>query len=651
VIEPAGTDSGGRPLMGALQWVALLALVAVLVILRLDSVTGGSIDLAHHYVLAFRLAEDWSVVSGDPTMGEMSVYPRLSHAMAAVAGTVLHSTFLGMHLVALLALALLWAAVLHLYNSLTLRAALAASLALGALALLNQQFFGVQLHGAELIGNYFYAQLVGQGLALAVLALAVSLEARFGALYAWALLAAAIFVMTSLHLLPALELFGALAGVLLVDTLLGGRSGRARIGLGLGALALLLASAASVYLNPDFKAMRSISENNGELILAGLPTLGHLAALCLLVLLCAAAVLYLWARPAPAQRAPALKYLAVYGGAMAALCLLQMALLNYGMGSEYAVKKYGFGLMTICFVLVAAALGLGVERVLRARAALPVAAAPLRLVTAGAVLALLFLTSSGAPKVLDTSEVVAMEQQVLAVRRDALPLPAAGLHHAVVDVREKSQLLSYMFSIAILGTPRYLIGTDLLVHNRIQDFSKYDRIVGARRHSRYARAACDSSMPGPMLVQQASCLAGASELARVCKGTLDFSVKGELEASMMTGMGDAEQSSRWTAGRRATITCSAEGAPRRASLTLTPFLVATLARQRLLVSINGNKAAALVFDQPGVARTIVLDLPKLADGVPLTLTLETPDATSPKALGLSGDSRELAFALTTLSFE
>ena len=50
----------------------LLGIVGIFVFYNIDSMWTASVDLSHHYALAFRISEQWMLISlADPTLGEM----------------------------------------------------------------------------------------------------------------------------------------------------------------------------------------------------------------------------------------------------------------------------------------------------------------------------------------------------------------------------------------------------------------------------------------------------------------------------------------------------------------------------------------------------------------------------------------------------
>ena len=119
---------------------ALLLLAAALLLVgSAGTFQSLSVDLAHHYALVARLYQDWVLQSAtDPSLGEMSAYPRLAHQFAAVLARLVGSPLLGLHLTALLAIFVCWASLAAMLLSLPRRAAIGSALMLAVLLALNR---------------------------------------------------------------------------------------------------------------------------------------------------------------------------------------------------------------------------------------------------------------------------------------------------------------------------------------------------------------------------------------------------------------------------------------------------------------------------------------------------------------------------------
>lgn len=627
----------------------VLLIWLVVAILNLDAIGSMSVDLAHHYSLIFRISEDWHLLPDDPSLGEMNIYPKGSHVAAALVGMLVGSPFLGMHLVALASLVLLWAAGLAILRSAPKCDGGMSLLALALLVLINHG--AVRLHGAEISGSYFFSQFVSQALAIAAVAIAIRLEATRHRLWAHLFLVGAIYVVTIVHLLPALELLGAFAGVMLLDLLRPGLVRRDRIRLALVSALALLAGIAIVVLHPSFAAMRIISANDGDIRLGKLGAVWIIWLVCFLVLASTVPLLRAW------QRAPdghvMYKYFAMYGAAVAGLCLLQMVLRYFNMGSDYAVKKYVFGLTTFLFLRVALWIGGAAGAVLLKQAAFArLADDRLFLVTVFGVA--LFVIVSSADRTwqrIDTSDVVAAERQLTILRDSVLTQAPPGKINLVLEVDRMPTVFNYMFSLAVTRTPRGIALHDLLGGMALGPLEQYGMIVGSRGPSRtLGGAQCALPGGGPLALLDLACVARAQQETRICKDSFDFSRKGHIDPAMLTGFSEPESDWRWTDGAQASFTCEARQSYRTAKLTLAPYVSGAHPRQRVGIAVNGAAPKALTMDSPA-AQVVALPLPPVAAGQPIAIRLDLPDAVAPKSLGLDDDGRRLGVAVTRISFE
>ncbi len=79
-----------------------------------------------------------------------------------------------------MSLAVLWGAFIYMLNTLPRRVAAASTFTLALLLVVNKYAFHFDVHGGEIVSNYFYSQLVGQAVAVLGMAVAVFLEVRRG---------------------------------------------------------------------------------------------------------------------------------------------------------------------------------------------------------------------------------------------------------------------------------------------------------------------------------------------------------------------------------------------------------------------------------------------------------------------------------------
>jgi hypothetical protein len=631
--------------------------VSVIVALNLDTLWSQSVDLAHHYALTYRISEIWTLVKpDDPTLGEMNFYPRLAHVWAAVIGRFVGSVFLGLQLLSLISLVCLWGALTFTIRSLRPVAAIVASLGLCLLLILNRAFIKLELHGSELVGNFFFSQLVAQAIVAAAIALAIHCEradpaARWKRIF---ILMACIYVATSVHLLPALELFGVLAVTVAWDCASRWKSlslkGRASE-LALSA-AVVCASFASIVLNPAFAAMRKISENNGGITLAYVHGAHALIVLCLVTLAVSMALLWLffkaWLREEEPQ--PAVKYIGAFGLAIAGTCLMQMLALRLGFGSEYAVMKYAFGLFTQLLVAVSVLAGLLGERWLATRSSGYAISDGKFNLWFLAVFMICISTAMFHAKSLDTSDVVELERKLIAIGdlnvADKVTKPSAA-----VGLLGESVMADYMFSIAILKTPRELAIPQILMRKPLH-LSEYQYIVTKPGSGPYDQDACRlPPFVGSLAVLGGACVKQALEDSNGCLGLKDFSVRGWFDPSTMHGFSGAEQHGRWSDGLQAAFECQVgEKPPRYMTIRAQPFLYGGHSSQRLTVQVKSSRSEFVLrnADHPEPLR---VQLPPLQAGEKLAVQLLTPDAKSPHSLGISSDARVLGISVHSVEFD
>jgi hypothetical protein len=636
--------------LGPLHYFLLAVTAVLLVIYHLSTGWSHSVDLAHHYALAARLAENLQLFALDPTLGEMNYYPRASHGLAAIVGALVNSTFLGMQIVAMAALALTWAAYLVILQTLPGRASTIGTLILASLLYVNCNSLGISFHGAEISDNYFFSQLVGQSLAALSLVIVIHLEARHPRWYIYTFLCVSAALLCSVHLLPSLEVLAMLALLLIVDTVDAAKTTRWSWRNLVASGAVLSIAVAGVVLNPAFAAMRQIAENDGALKLAFLSGPTAICVLCLIALLISGLLLRSWW--CGGRTDVACKYLALYGAGMALLCLLQLSLLPFHFGSDYAVKKYAFGISS--FILVSIARAAGIAMAAQLDNALDGARLPGGFIvpTLAMVLALTVSFNYAAPwtKRLDNATIVKLERQILAMRDSTLPPAPAGKYDVIIDMAGQGSVVNYMFSIALAHIPRPVAGLALVDNNKLGDMDLYGSIISSRGFSRYSGRGCERQAFGPLVAFDPVCLKESLARSSMCNGLVDFSSKGQIDVNQLTGFSEAEPESRWTESPMATFRCNAAGAT-RAKMFVTPFLQGPQKSQRLILSVNDGPPVETVFSMPADGRSVELPLPALAPGTPMLFKLSMPDARTPKQLGIGDDGRALGMSVKSLSFE
>jgi len=461
-----------------------------------------SVDLAHHYALVFRLAENWHMTANDPSLMEMNFYPRGSHIAAVLAGMPLGSPFLGMHMVALGSLVLLWASCLAILYAAPGRKGPLTALVLALLLVVNHG--ALRVHGAEISGAYHFAQLVAQALVFALLAVAIRLDGRTRRIWVYAFLLLANVVVASVHLLPALELLGVLAGLLLLDAVAAPAALRLRTVL--AGVVLLAIGIATVVLHPSFAAMRAISAHNGGMSLGLLGPVWSLGLASLIVLATVVPLLRAWQRDRAGNAMH--KYLAVYGMAIAGLCLLQIVLRYFSLGSDYAVKKYAYALAS--FLVIRLAMWLGAKASARAERwqgfARFSSGSAFGVAVFGLALAIAVLGCARMRHDVDAYKVASFERQLVDLRAGAARPVMQGKPTLVAELNGMHVVINYMFSLAVMHTPREIVLPYFTTGMDPGPLSQYGLIVTSPGQPRFAAAqACISSRTGTLLVLDGAC--------------------------------------------------------------------------------------------------------------------------------------------------
>jgi hypothetical protein len=630
----------------------MLMATALLVLLNIDEMWGRSVDLAHHYVLAFRLAEQFHLTSAyDPTLGEMSYYPRLSHLLSAIVGMLVGSTLLGIQLTALVSLFIIWFCYVYLVGSLPRALAIASIVFLTVLTFLNKRVLHLEIHGNEIIDNYFFSQLVAQSLAILVIVLAFISERRAGRWAAYFVLVAGVFIDTGVHLLPTLELLATLSFLLLLDAIVVRRS-NVKWQFWLLPLVLVpLCALAGVLVNPAFSAMREIADNNGDLWFRRISYPVGLIGICVSVLLLSASMAWAYLRKNGAYAWPVLKYLSAIGLGMSTLCLLQITLVQWGYGSDYAVKKYSYGLLTLLLIDVSVGLGALAVRGLRLHNhPAPWANGPLvAVVTAGLFFC---IASNSTPRGnrFDLSELVQTEQSMIGLLAGGY-MPARPPRHDVVMGASPISTFDYMFALAITRTPREEAIPEVLLAHELPDLRKYDNIVTTPGTRRYDSPQCRRNSNRLLVVNSADCLAMLAREPEKCHGSFDFTKNGALPVGSFEGFSVPEDHGRWMHTKMARFTCTESSiAAKGMTIRVAPFFSGEHQQQRLAIKVNDMKVYEGVFVGGRPVEPIHVALPS-SDKRGYVIEFDTPDAVAPKALGLGEDNRQLSFSLQDLTFE
>jgi hypothetical protein len=481
--------------IAAVVWSAALAALAINRLF--PTFTGSGADMANHYALVYWFSHHWLPPTHNAAMLPLEGSPVASQFVAALLGRGLGSPFRGMQLEALASVALIWWAIAALLSMLPGRRRWVALAALGVILTLDTSHGPLQLdvHGFEIVTNFFLAQIVAQTafwwLAFFLVRRKLSGHTHLSSAVP---VAVAAVLLTYVHGVPAVELLmlvGCLSAAEAVDRW---RRRHRTVKSYLAPVVLPALTAIAMILSPPFRAQRSFAANNGFLEVPYLTGVLEYVGIALGVGLVSWRLLALSGRRRyDAATAAVLEVVAFAGIAIALSCVVQTVALAVGQGSQYAVKKYIFGLLTVLVidacVLAAVLVPLDATRVLRPRTAV-------RFFAVGTLTALAML-SVGSHRGGDysVSRITSLERDVGAVADDA-HIERKGNDYAV-ELPHADSWLNYMFSISILGASMTRADSFLLQGDALHS---PPRQVVTASNSAYGRRACRTFGPRDGLV-------------------------------------------------------------------------------------------------------------------------------------------------------
>ncbi|MBB3225856.1 hypothetical protein FHW69_000446 [Luteibacter sp. Sphag1AF] len=628
----------------------LLTLVAFVAFWGTTSaIYGASADFAHHYALIQWIWTHWSVPDSSPVLAEMAIYPRYSHVFAAVIGGIFGSSVIGLQVAAGLSLVVAWGVAALTPRLLPGMRSWVYTLAVIALIAINRYTLKLDLIGHELVINYFYSQLAGQACFLLLVLAGALCERRWGRHVGIGAGLTLIAILTAgVHLLPAIEGMG--YGMLLLATSALMEPGKRIKRLAVVAVVGVIA-AGLLLKHPAFAAMRAISENNGGAFLHSLSTMRELVIFAVVCLTASVALIVMSmraGRTASPGKYLLARHLGCASAAIALLCLMQMVLLLHGGGgSEYACRKYAFGMATFLILDIAALIALLVpERFAGSRSH-----APLRWLQPSLILwALWIFTLAHTHKSADTADVVRMESITRLVNDSGAlegPLPK---YVARIPIGEMGNIVTYMMSMGVLEQPRSPDLMALLTNTEFQEPDKIGKVLtSTSADAVLSSPECSSGhYPGGLTVLDYACV--QRKFSDTCAAAADFTSAGFVPGRSIKGFSGAETDGRWTEGNSSAYACKGNPELARvttATLTLEPFDPLHTG-QTVDVLINGSQAAhAVLHDRQAIDVTLPAGTDVAKDG--MTVELRLPDAISPLKAGINTDARVLGVKLHSIT--
>lgn len=300
----------------------------------------GSFDFGMHYALIAYVFDHWSVPSrADHYLEIMQDYPPAAHAGAAVIGTAFGSPVIGMHLLTVLSIFISYAALFWQMRFQTARPtfwAFGMTAAVLVFTCRSPSWLGV-----EVVGNYFFAHIVGTACVLSF----VAVQHRAHAVAA----VIGIFLLGWVYPLSAVQL-ACIATIWIVLQ----RDAAWKIGV------FAICAAAAICFHPSFQASVANASHNGDIGTGFLPKSSVYPATALLTLVSGTLAIEYRCGRLKLISGPA--FIATSSGIAAAAIVQMIALHVVGKGSQYLVYKHMF-LVTTLLLMTSAVLVVHLFRV------------------------------------------------------------------------------------------------------------------------------------------------------------------------------------------------------------------------------------------------------------------------------------------------
>lgn len=624
-------------------WVGATTLWCLILAAALSSnrILSLSVDSSYHLQVMEVVRHAFIIpLQGHEWMAEMAYYPKLSHRFAGLFATLGWQHLNALLMAGVLSAAVVWACLFEQARRVSLT-----FLALGVVFTLINIKITRGAFGGELIDNFFFPQIVGEGVNLIALSIAVALLRRPRRDFVLFAVAAVAFC-GCFHLVPTLQLAGALMAMLGVTWLREVLRTHKFEPIG---LAGLIAIPAAIVLNPFFSKMKFIAGNNGSLNLNTPVSMDALAGVsALLVVLSAWVLLVHLLRPVDDPEAEesdrSTLMFAALGAASGAAMLAQYAVLKVtGDGSPYAVMKHCFGVFsTLAFV--APLWGMTVLGVNRAPVEdrLGARAWSVGVGLAVAAQTVVMLTLFVRPSVMDVPRVNAIMEDIRQVRL------TRGLHGdaAMFSADLPTPIVTYMGTVAMLQSAHGANVISLMQDGRPDRAGDVPYIVTLAGDA-YDKPGCRSGAPlGLVVVVAGPCLEPPS---------LRFKQGASGVPYLREGWSVPEIGGVWADGKRSTVEIPIADWQRGLKspvleVAAFAFLPLPDSKRTVIVSVPGGAQERFQFDRKKVVnhRFVVPLSPETLKGATLRVTIESPDATTPQSMGLGEDTRMLGAGLEAM---
>lgn len=579
----------------------------------------NSYDLVQHFLLVDELTKH-AGISPDAfdRIGLMISYPPIAHWLATIIGWIGGSGLVGIMIVTIASLYLCYVLIINLIGaSSPIRTVL---FALCFILLIPTR----SLIGWEVVGNFFYPQLVANVAYFGILLLASKI------LQNWkqsSLLLLGGFVTMWIQPLVAIHILA--TGCALMAFQLWNRWKESTFQRATDAaclVALVAGSILIIFTNPAFRVMRKISANDGALLF------GY-SSIMLVAFLCAA--IGAWnLRQYWRGRAEYID--AILGSAVVAgfgLAVLQFAILKiHGDGSDYAIKKHMFIVLT-----------LGMMNVVRLLSSyFPSSKYSLKPGLVAPVLA--GLATSSILSVYITPVAPIVNAMAHANKAAEYQLAKYKPGNTVFDDNTLPLIGNVMISLTAFQHSFDDTAISWQGGASIKEGAQYAMI----RRTAYIDKICDE----PLLVSEEYVVVNPTCLNHYLPGEpLSFVPRGNAWQYPSTGWSFAEAWGAWSMGDvGGSVQLIAPPNAYQLVVNGRTYINEQHPTQTIIVEVNGTDIATWTFDLSAPNGTREAEIPKnLIQNGSMRIVFKAPGAVSPAQLGESADARVLGFGVETLT--
>jgi hypothetical protein len=638
----------------------IAGLITVVAVTLHFGVYSSSPDVALHHAVVARLMNNWGLGPQDGVFLDVMVfYPPLAHWLAALGGHLLGSSTVSLAGLAIAAVFGGYAVIAAFLGALGSRRGLLAGLLMVGLVAVGR--YGRAILGFEVVGNFFYPQVVATTLALAGYWIAYRLRdgaypglVRDSALFVW------VCIIAWVHLLPALQLAASYGLIVLLEAIRDWRHARERTAV-LRPILFASLTMAFMFVHPSVKVMRNVSAWNGGLEFAFRSSRVTLGVVALVAFAISALLLVsgVRARGLEEERSERVKIFIGASGIGAVLLLAAQGLaLILGHGSPYAVKKHVFAVATATLVGCAIFLAEALARHRRGWAWLEGYPKSLGVIATSLfawVCLALIVPARPDVKLNDLDHF-----RAFAIHASSYHLPPEAAGRIIAVDSTMPAAFNYLVTMGDLRYPWGPNSIDLLTGKwPLSNPKQVAAAIVDRGNPELDAKECEvSGLESEEYVVVRYDCALASKDKPVGPGVLSFRgppTPGPGRRYLRDGWSGQEPGGIWSTGSASTLALRVDSGlqsgPLAIEFHLTPFLAPGHSAVTVRLSANGRPVEAKEFSGTSPeSRVWSVVLPKgtVSDNQGLELTFKVQSPASPASLGLSGDLRPLGVMLHEL---